>query len=148
MMAAEFPPGRELPPHGDALLRPGKDYELRGNEIVAAPNRTEKLRKLALWECITWYTMALNTEYEKQERKVLDQAIDALADSADAPPSTNSGEVVDELVVGVNDKMEHVLRRDFNEVCDEFEIFPEEYGRGAFLDVLVRVALAAAQKEG
>ncbi len=35
------------------------------------------LRKLALWECITWYTMALNTEYEKRERKVLDQAIDA-----------------------------------------------------------------------
>ena len=28
-----YPHGLEAPPHGDALLRPGKDYELRGNEI-------------------------------------------------------------------------------------------------------------------
>ena len=33
-------PNAFSPPHGDALLRPGRDYELRGNEIVAVPNRT------------------------------------------------------------------------------------------------------------
>lgn len=49
------------------------------------------------------------------------------------------------------EKIEHILRRDFNRACDEFEILPEEYERGAFLDVLVRAALAAAHtqhKEG
>ena len=42
--------------------------------------------------------------------------------------------------------MEHVLRRDFNKACEEFEIFPEEYERGAFLDVLVHAALSVQQK--
>ncbi len=42
-------PNAFSPPHGDALLRPGKDYELRGNEIVAAgkPLRGKGRYKLA-----------------------------------------------------------------------------------------------------
>ena len=51
--------------------------------------------------------------------------------TADAPPEVT----------------EYALRRDFNEACDEFEAFPEEYERAAFLDVLVRAAFAA-RKEG
>lgn len=34
-----YPPGLEASPHGDALLRPGKDYELRGSEIVEATGK-------------------------------------------------------------------------------------------------------------
>ncbi len=35
-----YPPGLEASPHGDALLKPGHDYELRGSEIKEVPNRT------------------------------------------------------------------------------------------------------------
>jgi len=44
----------------------------------------DKLRKLTLWDCINWYAAAHGTEHEREQRKVLDQAIDAaLADTAD-----------------------------------------------------------------
>ncbi len=56
-------------------------------------------RKQTLWAAIASYEMSLNTEYEKQERGVLDQAIDAaLADSATADaPDAGMGvaEIVD-----------------------------------------------------
>lgn len=35
------------------------------------------MSKQALWECINWYMASWGTEHESQERKVLDQAIDA-----------------------------------------------------------------------
>jgi len=59
----------------------------------------------------------------------------------DQLPDTNQhllvdGEPTDEMV-------EHILRRDFDNACHEFKILLDEYERGAFLDVLVRAALAA-----
>jgi len=120
-------------PHGlnDDTLRPGHDYKLRGNEIVPVGG-IMNLRKLTLWHTIDWYASSVGTEHEREQRRVLDQAIDAaLADTADAPPEPTEEMVEAALAVET----------------DEGGPISQDIGFG-MMRLMLEAALAAAQKEG
>ena len=102
-MRTDAPSGRKPAPHGDALLKPGHDYELRGSEIVVAGNTrgvmsNDKLRETVdrVREdyddvCNELLTSTPDGSLRDIEmRRFLEAFTDlyeaALADSADAPP--------------------------------------------------------------
>ena len=96
----------------------------------------DKLRKLTLWDCINWYAAAHGTEHEREQRKVLDQAIDAaLADTADAPPKVTE-EMVAAGAARLHIRWGYIFFHETAELSNE-----------ATQDIL-RAALAAAQKGG
>ena len=93
-----LPHGLNASPHGDALLKPGKDYELHGNEIVPAGN-TARIDELegALRELVDVFDP--DTDRVLGTREALNRALAALADTADALPMTSDGQLYQHAIV-------------------------------------------------
>ncbi len=136
-----YPHGLNAPPHGDALLRPGKDYELQGNEIVAVPNRTgggmTTLREAAEGMVVLADMDRIPAPNACVWFNAFDRRIEALraalAATADAPP-----EPTEEMVK----RGAESLAASANRPTADWRRYKEP-ARWA-----LRAALAVAQKEG
>ena len=88
---------------------------------------------------------------ERGEHRPLSEAIEELTASADAPPTTNSGEVVNELVVGINDAPADAAQPEmqFCTQCDRLIYCPRcspAHPEDAPLDDVHRQVIEAVEK--
>ena len=124
-MRTDAPSGRKPAPHGDALLKPGHDYEVRGSEIKAVPNRTGgSMTDLPTPDEVSAWEPGSGDEgwdpyYNRLVRAYLtlwDQRA-ALADSADRDGNDGTQQPSGDALTRIAE-LEEALRKTVDKDCD------------------------------